>query len=335
MTSAVMLQYLLSWRTATLLLVLFNLKSLPFAWHVRLLYRLVRFWYTPQRVQQALREAAKKGTVHPIFDFVSIYSRAPAFETDYNMHKSNATYFSDLDESRTALMTKLYMPGMRIGSKQLEAAGYPGNISIILGSVHTSFHKEIKPYERYEIRSRILGWDRKWIVIGTFFVRPAKGTRGEVLLASSLSKYVTKKGRYTVAPERCLNAAGWLPEPPELTRTADNQNAEDSNSSANTVIPIKPERTPPPAQGGENSIAAPAPETAVNAPVVDRLEDMATRIGDDSRTIDISAAEPPRAEEWDWCRIEMERLRGLGIAQHWLDLDKKLMNEFGVAEEQK
>jgi acyl-CoA thioesterase FadM len=324
-----MLQYLLSWRTATLLLVLFNLKSVPFAWHIRLLYRLIRYWYTPQRIQKVLREAAKGSAIHPIFDSVSIYSRAPAFEADYNMHKSNSTYFSDLDESRTALMTKLYMSGMRTGTQRLEAAGHPGRISIILGSVHTSFHKEIRPYERYEIRSRVLGWDRKWIVIGTFFVRPATGTKSEVLLASSLSKYVTKKGRYTVAPERCLNAAGWLPSPPELTRTAAEQSAEESNSTADIVIPNKPEEERDP-------IATPSPEISINAPeVVDRLEDMAARIARDAKAMNISAAEPPRAVEWDWHRIEMERLRGLGIAQDWLDLDKKLMEEFGDTEKSK
>lgn len=32
--------------------------------------------------------------------------------------------------------------------------------------------------------------------------------------------------------------------------------------------------------------------------------------------------------EWDWHRIEMERLRGLRIAANWLSLDKDLSDEF-------
>lgn len=326
--STTVTRFLLSWRTATILLALINLKAVPFSWHVRLLYQFIKYWYTPQRVQQALQEAAANGTIHPIFDSVSIYSHAPAYEADYNLHKSNSTYFSDLDESRTALMTKLYASGMRTGSKQLEAAGYHGHTNVILGSVHTSFHKEIKPYERYEVRSRVLGWDQKWCVIGTFFIRPAPNKKDEVLLASSLSKYVTKKGRYTVAPEKCLRAAGWLPERPAETQAAPDQRAEDSNSSNDTVVPSNSDRSPDVTED-TNDIAAPAPEAAVNATeIVDRLEGIASHIEGETSTMDISTAIPPRAVEWDWHRIEMERLRGLQVAQNWLALDKALVEEY-------
>ena len=155
------------------------------------------------------RRPAKKARSTQYSSPVSITSRSPLYETDYNLHKSNSTYFSDLDESRTALVTKIYGPALRGGDGQLEREGHHGRVSVILGSVHTSFHKEIKPYEKYELRSRVLGWDKKWLIIGSFFIRPAKGKQNEVLLASSLSKYVVKKARFTVSPERCLTTAGW------------------------------------------------------------------------------------------------------------------------------
>ena len=43
------------------------------------------------------------------------------WETDYNFHKSNSTYFSDLDVARTALVTRLYSPGVGLVSKELDA----------------------------------------------------------------------------------------------------------------------------------------------------------------------------------------------------------------------
>ena len=78
------------------------------------------------------------------------------------------------------------------------------------------------------MRSRVLGWDDKWLVIGSWFLRgrrvrklrPRRGGeetgRCAEVLACCLSKYVFKKGRYTVAPVRGLEAAGWLPERPSV-----------------------------------------------------------------------------------------------------------------------
>lgn len=163
---------LLTWRTLAVVLLLTNLKALPSSWHIRLLYRFVRNLYTPQQVTQSLRAAADADAVHPLFATSTIKTSSPLLEGDYNLHKSNSTYFSDLDESRTALCTRILGPGLRAPKpekpQQQQQDTKQGRVSIILGSVHTSFHKEIKFYETYEVRSRILGWDRKWLLIGSW-----------------------------------------------------------------------------------------------------------------------------------------------------------------------
>lgn len=234
-------------------------------------------------------------------------------------------------------MTKLYGPALRSAKSELEQQGHKGRSNIILGSVHTSFHKEVKPYERYEIRSRVLGWDQKWCVIGSFFIRPARQGKEEVLLASAASKYVVKKRRHTVAPEYCFTAAGWLPKKPEDCRAgpAQGHKAEESNSSDDTVTPASvgdgqsssDQQTTP---TSDPNIAAPVPEAAVEtAEVVEKLEKVASNIiGNPSDGLDLSAATPPRAIEWDWHRIDMERLRGLAIVSGWLSLDKAMMEEY-------
>ncbi len=235
-------------------------------------------------------------------------------------------------------MTRLYGPALRAASLQREKKGHKGRNSIILGSVHTSFHKEIRPYERYEVRSRVLGWDQKWCVVGSFFIRPAKGGKAEVLLASALSKYVVKKSRFTIEPEYCFTAAGWLPPKPEDCKAGPKQGhkMEESNGSDDTVLPAS-------ATDGQSSadqqamsrtdpdITAPVPAVAVEtAEVVEKLEKVASNlVGGRSDDIDISAATPPRAVEWDWHRIDMERLRGLAILSGWLSLDKGMIEEYG------
>ncbi|OQV00647.1 hypothetical protein CLAIMM_06117 [Cladophialophora immunda] len=337
------LSSLLSWRTLALLFALINLKSLPLAWHARLFYRMFANWYTEARVKRSIESQSElSDSVHPLFEPVSIFSRSPLLETDYNLHKSNSTYFLDLDESRTVLMTKLLVPGLQQGDKDLQREGHKGALNVILGSVHTSFHKEIKPYERYEVRSRILAWDSKWIVVGSWFIRPAsrKG-RQEVLLASALSKYVVKKGKFTVSPER---PTGQTRDERDIfmvvvvgrVRAYDNAAPEPSShrreNPSTTNQSSEPSLIPTPQEG---PLAAPIPEPATlrgTDTVVEKLETAAAKTGaaisSSAPLAPLTAARDKAGGEWDWHRIEMERIRGLQVAQNWLALDRELMHEF-------
>ncbi|PIG86660.1 hypothetical protein AARAC_005374 [Aspergillus arachidicola] len=205
---------IMTWKTLALVLAVINLKNLPLVWHLRILHHL---WWNIRRKPgdphfprgKALVTHTGKPT-HPVFVPYAITSRTPILETDYNFHKSNSTYFSDLDISRTALVTRLYTPGLRVVSKELdvelgEAARREGkkppahkNMYVALGSVFCSFKREIKPFELYEIETK-----------------PAKAGGKRTLFATAVSKYVVKKGRLTVPPERVLRASGFLPERPE------------------------------------------------------------------------------------------------------------------------
>ena len=322
---------MLSWRTLFFILALLNLKALPFVWHLRLLRRFYSNLYTPADVKRALlkhqNESSVSATTHPIFQPVSIHTHAPLYEIDWNLHKSNSTYFSDLDESRTALVTRLIVPGRYSKDKTLENKGIKGRIAVLLGSVHCSFHKEIKPYVRYECRSRILTWDRKWLVIATFLIMPRKG-KEEVLLASAISKYVVKKGRYTISPEHCLRNAGWLPPQPET-------GVEESG----VLVPPSITETGP--EGTPTGSAVPASSAAAAAEVKEKLQKVLSRDEDlekgEGHGDPISAAaKTPSATSsggWDWHRIEEERLRGLKLAEAWLALDGQLKDEYSYPTE--
>jgi hypothetical protein len=162
-------------------------------------------------------------------------------EADYNLHKSNSTYFTDLDASRSHLLSYLCHRGVFVVDQELVAEGNRGIMAAIIGSVTTSFKKEIRIFQQYEVWSRILTWDRKWLYIVTHFLQKGSvkqidldthkismgNTFGNcgvttksqkskekpvqpVVFATSVSKYVFKKGRLTVAPERLLRASGLL-----------------------------------------------------------------------------------------------------------------------------
>lgn len=216
---------------------------------------------------------------------------------DYNLHKSNSTYFTDLDVSRTHLVSFLCRPGLRKLTRNLEtklvldpATGQPvrGSMGIMLGAVNCSFKREIGIYRGYELWSRLLSWDRKWMYIVTHFVpkgaaRPTEWLdrrSGEVkkatangatpsweskIHATAVSKYVFKLGRLTVHPAVILSESG--------------------------VLPARP--------GGWTSGA--------------------NQLGDESANVD--AIDLAEEGDWDWRRVEAQRRKGMELADHLQALD--------------
>jgi hypothetical protein len=284
-------------RTSRILLTLFilgNLKNMPFAWTIRVFHS---FLYH-------IGFGRKPPVLPPraLFHYSITQTHTSLLETDYNMHKSNSTYFSDLDVSRSHLVTHLVgatMPRFSDNASTkiiLDPAGnvVKGGFGIGLGAVFCSFKKEIAPYQGYETWSRILSWDRKWLYIVTHFVvkgkvRPTSwdgkrcgpvrerkvktdgGKDGEAvddvdfskyIYATAISKYVFKLGRFTVHPAIVLHEAGMLPERPGGWR------------------------------GGENGVGS---------------EEELGEVVEDG--------------EWDWKKVESERRKGMEFARHFAALD--------------
>ncbi|MCJ1389644.1 hypothetical protein MMC18_002501 [Xylographa bjoerkii] len=199
--------------------LLLNLKGLPFAWHVRIFYGFFQHGYITQ---------PPKDKAGILFQPLITSTRSPALECDYNLHKSNSTYFSDLDVARAHLLACLMKLGITEAGKRFKSQG-KGSFGIILGGVACNFRREIKPYEAVDIYTRVLSWDRKWLYLVSYVVkkgsRPVaytlqpwkKGTRKAtqpVVCATSVAKYVFKQGRMTISPELVLQEAGFLPAKP-------------------------------------------------------------------------------------------------------------------------
>lgn len=256
-----------------------------------------------------------------------VTSRTPLLETDYNLHKSNSTYFSDLDVSRTALVSRIYSPGVGMVSKELDQEflaaskrdGKPAPrrkpVSIVLGSVYCTFKREIKPFELYEMHSKVISWDAKWMYILTCFMRPARRSGDEkAVLAVAVSKYVVKKGRLTVPPERILRTGGFLPPVPEgEVKTA----LVDSAEASGVDTPAS----------GEGITAT----SGVDGSLVREVLKMSDDQIPGQETLEKQQKENSdswSAEDWTWERIEQERLRGLEIVAGYTDLDTKLFDEW-------
>ncbi|KAK3377648.1 hypothetical protein B0H63DRAFT_524933 [Podospora didyma] len=276
-------------RVLLLVFLVLNWKSLPLAWTVRVFHA---FLYHVLRRPKNLPPRA-------LFHFSISSSRTSLLETDYNMHKSNSTYFADLDVSRSHLVTHLLGPAMAtVGDNaknrlvlDKDGKAVTGGFGIGLGAVFCSFRREIAPLEGYEMWSRILSWDRKWLYIVTHFVVKGKvrptgwdgrrmgPTRNRVVLAdgeksgdwskhvfaTAITKYVFKLGRFTVHPAIVIEANGLLPPRPDGWR------------------------------GGESETGTPV--------------DLGDIADVDGETV------------WDWKHVEQERRKGLQYAEHFSALD--------------
>ncbi|ESZ91385.1 hypothetical protein SBOR_8237 [Sclerotinia borealis F-4128] len=289
-------------RIAATVVILANLKSLPGVWHIRVWNAILKHLiFTIPNIPSNLGPSS-------LFLPVITTSHAPLWECDYNLHKSNSTYFSDLDVTRSHIICCLLEPGIHALQQNLtkklvldkNGNAVKGRWGIMLGGVMCNFKREIGIYQSYEMWSRVLCWDRKWIYVVTHFVK--KGTvrpRGFVLgdgswfgggnarfeegeqgdavevdekavFASAVSKYVMKLGRLTVHPEVVLNASGVLPERPGGWHSMD-------DSGAST------------------------PDMDMEGSFVDaELEEE----GKES------------SNEWDWKRIDRENKRGQQFAEH-------------------
>lgn len=184
-------------------------------------------------------------TPDKLFHPVISESHTALNEIDYRFHKSNSTYLADVDIARSHLASHLLARSGHLAyqnsktrfvmdpSDPSRPARGPFNIAV--GGVYCSWKREIKPYQKYEMWTRVLSWDRKWLYIMTHFVQKGtvkprswdaedfghtRTTPGEAkdwekkIFATAVSLYLFKIGRLTVHPAIMLQGSGLLPERP-------------------------------------------------------------------------------------------------------------------------
>lgn len=124
-------------------------------------------------------------------------------EIDFNMHKSNSSYFADIDIARTHLVCTLFAGG--IAQMRGGTAAYTGSkqplFGLALGAVSCTFKRELRPYERYDMWSKILSWDDKWIYIVTHFVRNGAAKPRTYSLYPQQSPSASRRGSGTTEAE--------------------------------------------------------------------------------------------------------------------------------------
>lgn len=139
-----------------------------------------------------------------------------------------------------------------------------------LAGASFTFHKAIRPRQKYEIRTRVLSWDEKWLHLISHFVERGhsknlifsdhkrnrnsqldlemnvgivensedsqdNGRSGPspLIFATAMGKIVFKKGRKTIPPSQFLVDCGLLPQQENLSKSTTQESVNYPNLDGN------------------------------------------------------------------------------------------------------
>lgn len=166
-------------------------------------------------------------------------------------HKSNSTYFTDFDVARSYHISSIFRIGLKVWGDKVSFVNPQTRqehgtelFYLALAGVGFTFHKAIRPRQKYEIHTRVLSWDEKSLHLISHFVErgacdrayvwdqqqphhdPEMSLEGprdsqtfdheadsrSVVLATGIAKIVLKHGRRTIPPSQFLSDCGLLPQ---------------------------------------------------------------------------------------------------------------------------
>lgn len=139
------------------------------------------------------------------FDESTVTFRVLPHDCDLNIHLNAGRCLSFMDVARmdliarTGLMRRLLKRGWRP----------------IMGGCVIRYRREIRPFERFTVRSRLLGWDEKWFYLEHI------AAKGATVCAISTVRTLVRGRSGSIAPAEVLalvNANDTSPELPEFVR---------------------------------------------------------------------------------------------------------------------
>lgn len=185
-------------------------KTLPFSYMIRFYSLVVKHLVLRRRQYLTQKENTYGIGKHKldIFRAVTYSTYASPLEIDMYLHKSNSTYFTDLDIARTSLVCvvfqRLFMRYWNNENGEFKRKSLQNCPYVPVGTVQCVFKREIKLFECYDITSNVMAWDQKWLYVMLKFVL----SNGK-LCAIGITKYVfKKKGRITMRPREFIAECG-------------------------------------------------------------------------------------------------------------------------------
>lgn len=121
-------------------------------------------------------------------------------DLDVNLHLTNARYLSMMDLGRIELILQ-----MGVFKTLLKRGWLP-----VVANANIQFKRQIKPFQRFQLITRIIGWDEKWIFLEQRF----ETEKGTAAIGVIKSLFRSKKGN--IPSSEILKLAGFQGDSPEL-----------------------------------------------------------------------------------------------------------------------
>lgn len=136
------------------------------------------------------------GTSHICF-------RVLPLDCDINGHLTNARYSSFMDLARTYMLAE-----MGLLKRFLKLKWLP-----VVNAAEFTYIRDIKPFQQFEIQTKLLGWDEKYFYIEQRFV----SERGTHAIANLRGVFICKGKKVTV--DKLIEIADFRGNHPKLSET--------------------------------------------------------------------------------------------------------------------
>ena len=143
--------------------------------------------------------AFRKPTVG-ILDETRIRLRVLPNDLDTNIHMNNGRYLTVMDLGRLDLTIR-----SGLWRAMRDNRWYP-----VVGSAKMTFRRPLDPFQAYELTTRVIGWDDKWVYMEHRFMV------GETMHARGVLKALFLKGRQKVSSSDLAGALGHEGPSPEV-----------------------------------------------------------------------------------------------------------------------
>lgn len=212
----------MSWlKVLALLFSISTFKTLPLAYLVRFYIKIFQYMVYPKFKYDRIKKNTFGIGKNPrdAFTWVDYNSYVSPLEIDMYLHKSNSTYFLDLDIARTKLVCiifqKLFYNYYDNTKGEFKGKAVSNLPFVPVGTVQSTFKHELTVFSRFTISSRVLAWDEKWLFVLSKFVTKKNGK--EKVNCIAVTKYVFKKSkRITIKPKEMLTDCGLWNEDLEI-----------------------------------------------------------------------------------------------------------------------
>jgi hypothetical protein len=140
---------------ALTLIAVSSYKYLPGSYSIRFFWCIAKYIYI---------KPINKNPISPFTELIR-YNNCCLLECDFfGFHKNNVTYFTELDICRTETTLNAlhyYFKNCYLTGKKIAF--------VPLASIQNHFMKEIKPFQNYEMHTKIVSWGNKWFWLITIF----------------------------------------------------------------------------------------------------------------------------------------------------------------------